>query len=255
MKAGVSFTKQVAGINKTVNHHYVYFSLIMRSLFFIIFGVLIMGVLALNGSADPLKEAEKWWPFQAIFANILSLVSLNFFLKKENLSFSALFKSKKIGVKKTIKDLLLLIMAAVIGGGVPLYLFSYAFLGSFVPPSTMFQEIPLWAAFIALLIFPVTNALVELPIYMGYALPRLQMITGRTWIALVLAALGLALQHVFLPLIFEPNYMLWRLFSFLPLALMLGAIFLKTRRLSLIVIVHFLIDLQLISQTLLNSLN
>lgn len=236
------------------NPRYVYFSLMMRSLLFSIFGLMFIGLIALNGSTGSMKEAEKWWPFQAIFANMVSYVILRFFLKKENRSFTDLFKANKIGVKKATMQIIMLLLAAILGGAVPLYLFSYVFLGSFVPPANMFQALPLWAAIIALIAFPVTNALVELPTYMGYALPRLQSITGKTWAALVLAGLGLALQHVFLPLIIEPDYMLWRLFSFLPLALLLGVIFLKTRRLALIVFVHFLMDLQLVAQTFMYSL-
>ncbi|PLS18013.1 hypothetical protein CVD28_10050 [Bacillus sp. M6-12] len=241
-------------INKKANTIDIYFSLIMRSLFFIIFGTVFVAILSVNGAEQPLKEAEKWWPFQVVLANIISFIMLTHFLRKEKKSYISLFKTKRIGLKKSLKEFFLLVIVAVVSGAVPLYVFSYLFLGSIIPPDNMFQPLPVWAALIALIIFPVSNALVELPTYIGYALPRLEQHYGSKWKPIIFAGMALALQHVFLPLIFDPSYMLWRFFSFIPMAIILGAIFLKTRRLSTIIMVHYLLDLQLIIQTFMYSI-
>ncbi|RHW36578.1 CPBP family intramembrane metalloprotease [Lysinibacillus yapensis] len=232
----------------------IYFSLVMRSLFFLGFGLIFVGIFTLKGSDHPFQEAEKWWPFQVIFANLFTFIILRFFLKKEGRQYGSLFQSGVDISRKKVREYGVLFLLAVIGGAVPLYLFSYLFLGSIIPPDTHFQALPIGFAAIALILFPLSNALVETPTYIGYALPRLQASIGKIYVPILLAGLALALQHVFLPIVLQADYMLWRLFSFIPLAIILGLFFTKTKRLLPIVIIHFLMDLQLILQMFLNSL-
>ena len=223
--------KSVSVLDPTRNR--VLFSLVMRSLLFAGFGGMMVGVFAIVGNESPLQVAEKWWPFQA-------LEGINYWT-----IFTNFDKGKKI---KTLFEVIWLALVGSIVGAIPLYLFSYLFLGSFAPPTLMFQEIPLWAFVILLILFPISNALVETPTYLAYALPRIKSLTKMGWLAILLAGIAPAAQHVVLPLVFEMDYMLWRMFSFLPFAILLGFIFTKTKRLLPIVIVHYLIDLQLMIQ-------
>lgn len=245
--------KNVVVLDPTINNkgvrNRVIVSLIMRSLLFAAFGGMIVGAFALFGNQSPLQAAEKWWPFQGILANIATFFILRGFFRKEGIKYSSVFTNFEKGKKKkTIFEVLWLLPVSFIAGGIPLYIFSYLFLGSITPPTLMFQEIPLWAFIIALILFPISNALVETPTYIGYALPRIKALTKMGWLAILLAGIALAAQHIVLPLVFEMDYMLWRIFSFLPFAILLGFIFTKTNRLLPIVIVHYLIDLQLIIQ-------
>ncbi|MEO2077366.1 MAG: CPBP family intramembrane glutamic endopeptidase [Bacillus sp. (in: firmicutes)] len=226
-------------------------SLVMRTILFIIFGALFVGIFALAGKSSPLHEAEKWWPFQAIFANIVTFLILRSFLKMEGYSYLSIFNYKKGRAKKDTLETLSLIVVGFLAGAIPLFLFSYILLGSFTPPEVMFQKLPLWAAAIALVLFPISNGLVETPTYIGYALPRIKERSGKLWLAILLSGLFLAFQHVALPLVFDGPYMMWRFLSFLPLALILGLIYSKTNRLLPIAIAHFLMDLQLVVQLLL----
>jgi membrane protease YdiL (CAAX protease family) len=245
-------SKQV--LNTSVPTGRIVFSLVMRTLLFVAFGGLMVGIMALSGSDQPLKAAEKWWPFQAILANMATFFILKSFLKKEGIPFRSLFNLQHGRAKKVIKETLLLLVIGLILGAIPLYLFSYMLLGSFIPPATMFQPLPLWAMIIALILFPLSNGLVETTTYMGYALPRIRQKTGKLWLAITLAGLALAFQHVALPLVEDIPYMMWRFLSFVPLALVLGVIFSKTKRLLPIAIAHFLMDLQLVVQLLLMNL-
>lgn len=54
----------------------VYFSLVMRSLLFLVFGLIFVGIFTLRGSDRPFQEAEKWWSFQAIFANLVTFINI-----------------------------------------------------------------------------------------------------------------------------------------------------------------------------------
>lgn len=232
----------------------VYISLILRSGLFFGTGLLFVLGFFLNGSEQPFIDAQKWWPFQAIIANICTFFILRSYLKAEKLTFKSLFQSQKRSIPNQIKEYIFLILLGGVVGAVPLYFFSYLFIGSIIPPEIHFHALPFVAALIALVLFPITNAIVETPIYLGYALPRLLKMKGNKFTAIVLVGLALAFQHVFLPIVFDFHYVLWRLFSLLPLALILGLVYTKANRLLPIVIVHFLMDLQLVLQMFLNSI-
>lgn len=86
----------------------------------------------------------------------------------------------------------------------------------------VFRAVPVWAAWSMVLVFPIVHALTELPTYFGYVMPRLQVLSGKTWMPLIVTASVLSAQHMFLPLLFDWRYLLWRSIMFLPLAVWFG---------------------------------
>ncbi|TMV46241.1 CPBP family intramembrane metalloprotease [Paenibacillus mesophilus] len=230
------------------------FSLLMRTLLFFVFGIGFVGLFALVGHADPLKAAERWWPFQAIFANAATFLILRYWIHKEGSTYRSMFKVRKGELGKLARQFCLLLIVGFALGGIPLFAFSYLLLGTVVPPDTMFQSLPVWAAIIALVVFPLSNGLVETPTYIGYALPRLYKKTGILWVAVMMTGLALAFQHIVLPMVFDVPYMLWRFLSFIPLAIALGFIFSRTKKLLPIALAHYVMDLQLGAQVFLVSL-
>jgi membrane protease YdiL (CAAX protease family) len=228
-------------------------SLLMRTMLFFTFGFAIAGIFALAGHEQPFQTAMIWWPFQGIMANTATFFILKYWFRTEGERYSDLFRVKKGEGMKHVKQVLLLLLVGFVLGGVPLYLFSYLLLGTLVPPDTMLQAMPLWAAVISLLLFPLTNALVETPTYIGYSFSRIQQKLGSVWMAALLAGLALALQHIAMPIVSDVPFMLWRVLSFLPLAIALGFIYNRTKKLLPIIIVHFIMDLQLTFQIYINS--
>ncbi len=85
------------------------------------------------------------------------------------------------------------------------------------PP--IFRPLPLWAIGTSIVVFPITIALAELPLYFGYAMPRL----GSGWGPALLAAFFLSIQHAALPLIFDWRFIIWRASMFSLFALLLAA--------------------------------
>lgn len=252
MKTGLMINESVS-VSRRFNINRVYLSLILRSLLFIGFGLLFVLIFYFIGSKEPFIDAQKWWPYQAILANVFTLFIIRVFLKKEGFSYKSLFHSNEIAFKQKVKEYIFLLVAGIAGGAIPLYLFSYLILGSIVPPDIHFQPLPYGFAAAALILFPLTNALVETPTYLGYALPRLLSFLNNKGLAILLTGIGLAVQHMFLPLVLDTPYMAWRALSFLPLSILLGTIFLRSNRLFPIVIVHMLMDFQLVLQLFLNS--
>ncbi len=220
-------------------------SLLMRTVFFLVFGLLFVAVFAWAGEVEPMQAAERWWPYQAILANVATFLVLRRLIRREGGSFRTIFGYERWTMKSTLKQFGWLLIVGFLLGGVPLYVFSYLILGSAVPPELMFQPLPVWAAVLAVVIFPLTNGLVETPTYIGYAFPRLKSATGSLWAAVMLAGLPLAFQHVALPLVTDVPYMAWRFASFIPLALALGFIYNRTKKLLPIAMAHYVMDLQL----------
>ena len=93
-------------------------------------------------------------------------------------------------------------------------------------------------------LFPLTIWFAELPTYFGYCMPRLEAQLKNGWLAWIIASFFLAAQHVFLPLILNGAYLLWRFGMFLPFALITGlALKLRPGLLPYFVVVHALIDI------------
>jgi hypothetical protein len=106
------------------------------------------------------------------------------------------------------------------------------------------RPLPLWAAILSVLVFPVTQGLVELPLYFRYVLPRLQQQGVSTGLAVALTALMLGLQHVAMPFLFNNRFILWRGLMFLPFAFLVGIVLAwRPRLLPYLVVVHWLLDL------------
>lgn len=235
-------------------HNRIFISLIMRTCLFLTFGLAFILLFNLLNYENPMKEAEKWWPFQALFANIATFGILRGFLKKEGLSYNSIIHFKKEKLKKDLVKAFLYLLISFPFAALGLYGLSYLILGEVQPPDNMLQSLPLWAAVIALILFPISNAFVELPTYMGYAFPRIEKKWGSVLLAILITGLFLSIQHGPLPVVFGGSYLVWRLFSFIPLAIVVGIIYSRTRNVFPLIIAHFIMDLQMVILVFMTSL-
>lgn len=222
--------------------------LVSRSLLFLGFQVLVWIILLALGVQNAWTESARWWVFAVITANLVCIYFLNRLFKAEGQRFWDIFRFSK---KTVWKDLLWFVLASVVGipiMGLPMmYLPPLIFGDAMIPVNMMFQELPVWALVIGLL-FPVTIALAELPLYYGYVMPRLSEQLKSGWVAWLICAFFLALQHIFLPLIFNGQFILYRFVLYLPFALFLGLVIkLRPSLLPYFVIVHALLDLATLS--------
>jgi hypothetical protein len=221
--------------------------LLARTALFAFYQALIALVFWIAGDPEPWARSTAWWPLSAILANADTLGLLWLAAKREGIRVWRLYNFDRTSVKR---DLLWLAGAVVVSA--PLAYFPNVWLAEalFEDPTTpftiMFQPLPAWMLWTALLLFPLTIALAELPAYYGYAMPRIRKQVGKVWWVPLLVGVAHALQHVALPLVFEPAFMLWRFGMFLPFAVFLGYVI--DRRPSLLpymMVVHGLLDLQL----------
>ena len=227
--------------------------LFSRTLLFFILGFVILLILNSLKISPPNNQVTRWWTYQVMGTNILCFFLLRWLASRENMKFADLF-----GVdKRLLKKDMLLVLALLIPSGVIGY-FSVYFAGVLLygntTPTFMFQSLPIWAAVFSVIFFPLTNALIETTTYFGYSFQRIAVLSGNKWLALVLAASFLALQHIGIPLYLDLKYFLWRFLSFLPFAFFAGYIYLRIRRLLPIMVLHYLADLPLAVVTLVMAL-
>jgi membrane protease YdiL (CAAX protease family) len=207
-----------------------------------VFAILAQGLVALvyasQGSADPWIAAAPWWTVDGTLVDIGCLLLLCFFARHEGIRLWDLisFDRKLLG-----RDLLLSLGIGVIsfivgfGAGV---IVTIALYGTSGPPQYI-GNLPPWATWYSLLIWPVIWAFAEQMTYQGYALPRLVIFFRSALIAILFVGFGWALQHVAMPLLPDPKFWVFRFFSSLPIGLVLPILYLRIRRLLPFIIAHW----------------
>ena len=225
-----------------------WFILISRSVFFLLFQVLIATIIATAGTKSAWNESARWWVFVAILANLVSIYLLVSAYKAEGKRYLDSIRFSRATLKP---DLLWFFGLSIIGipiMGAPMNTLAAAIFGdAMVPINIMFLPLPTWALVLGIL-FPLTIAFAELPTYFGYVMPRLEAQLKNGWLAWLLASFFLAAQHMFLPLILDGRFLLWRLGMFLPFALFAGLVIkLRPSLLPYFMIVHALVDVSTLS--------
>jgi hypothetical protein len=238
----VQLNSMPVAYSKTTTSH-PWLMLISRSVLFIIFQALIMLALAVSGIAPSWNEAAKWWTFMAFLANFVSIYLLVRVFNAENKCYFDILRFSRATWKT---DLLWFFGFCIIGLPIAAVVrdpLAAAIFGDVdIPVDMLFRPLPTWAFALGFL-FPLTIAFSELPTYFGYCMPRLEAQIKNGWFAWLIASFFLAAQHMFLPLIFDWGFMLWRLGMFLPFALFTGFVLkLRPALLPYFVIVHALMD-------------
>jgi hypothetical protein len=221
-------------------------ALAMRLVLFAVFQVLIALVLSAAGVANPWSASAAWWPYSASAASIVTFVFLRWRARVEAFSLTSFYRPVRPGVGM---DLLLTLAVTVVGGALAvagtIALVPVFFADPQTATALLFQPLPMWAAVLAVVLFPITIALTELPLYFGYAQPRVAGLTRSAWATVLVPAAALSLQHATLPLIFDTAFLAWRALMFLGFGLVLSwALWKRPRLLPYLIVVHFLLDFQ-----------
>jgi len=165
-------------------------------------------------------------------------------MKGENKKYSDLLQIDRKLIKNDLKMFAVILLPSLLIGAAGMFGGAYAIYGDLASMEQMNRTPPIWAAYIVLLLFPATIALVELPLYFAYSFQRIENAFNARFLAFIGAAFFLSIQHIFIPLIFDIQFMVWRFLSFLPLALFLGNVYMRKRRMLPLIAVHLLLDLQ-----------
>jgi membrane protease YdiL (CAAX protease family) len=89
---------------------------------------------------------------------------------------------------------------------------------------------------------PITTGFVEEMTCRGYAQPRLQALSGKAWIAILIMAFGFGMQHIVFSMV-DWRSALARFISMFLCGLLFGFIYLRLKRLVPLIFAHWLLNL------------
>lgn len=213
-----------------------------RCLVFIL--TFIIGSMITSKSLDGMSNI---WSIVASVVNIITIVMLVLITKK-NGGFANLINYEKGTTKpKQIVGMIFLVILIGMGG---MYLAGFICYGVIPYAAPMLiAPIPPWLAIINVLVLPVSTAFAEEGIYLGCGVNQIK----NKYVAILVPAFFFALQHSFIPTLFDIRYIIYRFLSFLPLTIILCWYYHKHRNPLPIMVGHAVIDVATVAQILMTS--
>lgn len=208
--------------------------------------VLIFIIASLVTGKSP-DEISNIWSITATAVNIVMILLL-IFLTRKNGGYGKLINYEKGKTKpKQIVGMIFLVLFVGMGG---MYLAGFICYGviPYAAPM-MIAPIPLWLAIINVPLLPVTTAFAEDGLYLGCGVNQIK----NKYAAVLVPAFFFALQHSFIPTLFDLRYIIYRFLSFLPLTIILCHNYYKKRNPLPIMVGHAVIDAATVAQILMTS--
>ena len=194
-----------------------------------------------------LDEISNIWSIVASVVNIVTILLL-IILTKKNGGYAKLIGYEKGRTKpKQIVGMIFLVVLVGMGG---MYLAGFICYGviPYAAPM-MIAPIPLWLAIINVFLLPVSTALAEDGLYLGCGVNQIR----NKYAAVLVPAFFFALQHSFIPALFDFRYIVYRFLSFLPLTIILCYNYYRKRNPLPIMVGHAVIDVATVVQILMTS--
>lgn len=197
--------------------------------------------------SDLWRDSAAWWPFTIILTDLVCMVLLIIFFHQEGKRYWDVFRVDRQYIKK---DLLFMLGFLVILGPVgflPNILSAQWLFGDpQIALDLLVRPLPVWAAILSFLTFPLLQGFVEIPTYMLYVMPRLEKQGIRPWLAISLTGFFLSAQHVFAPFIPDLSFVIYRLVMFLPFAFLIAIVMRwRPRLMPYFVIIHVLMNVSI----------
>lgn len=215
--------------------------LFARSGFAIGAQALVAGIFVLRSSPTPWHDAEPWLPVYGTLIDAGCLALMSRLTRREGIRLFDLvgFDRARLGRDVLLGLAIVPAYLAFILGGV--YATGWLLYGTLTPPYQT-GSVPLPAALYGVLVWPFIWGLTEQMTYNGYLVPRFQVLCRSTSAAIASVAFSWSLQHVFMPLVFDPAFMAFRLLSPVPATVFALLLYLRLRRLLPLAIAHALMD-------------
>ncbi len=194
------------------------------------------------------EDISNWWSIAASIVNIVVILIIHFFTKKNKSSFWELINYQK--GKTKAKQIIGISVLVLVIGMLGMYMAGY-FCYGIIPYAApmMIAPIPIWIAVINVAILPITTAFAEDGLYLGCGVNQIH----NKILAISIPAFFFALQHSFIPTLFDLRYIIYRFISFLPLTLILCWYYYKKRNPLPIMVGHAIIDVATVLQILATS--
>lgn len=220
-------------------------ALLSRMVLFALFQLVVAGLLAATGTADAWSASGAWWPLAAAAANLVGLGLLATWSRRWGPELRRFYVPARSRWKADLRWALgVSLVGGVLAAGTNVVLASWLYGDQQGGYAMLVQPLPLWAAIVSMIVFPVSTALAELPTYYGCIQPRLARMKLPEWCVVLTPAAFHALQHITMPFIFDGGYLLWRGLMYLPFAVLISWVLRRQPTLlPYLVMVHFVLDL------------
>ncbi len=197
-----------------------------------------------------LKELSNWWSVIATVINIETILIIVLAARKAKTNYWEVINYEK--GKTTVKQVIVSVIWIVLVGTVGMYLAGFICYGV-IPysPPMMIAPIPVALAVINFILMPITVVFAEDALYLGCGVNSIK----NKYAAIIVPALFFAVQHCFIPTIFDAKYMIYRFLSFLPLTIILCIYYRKKKNPVPIMIGHAVIDVATVALILATSIN
>ena len=216
----------------------VYILLPIRCIIFLL--VFVVGAAV---AGKDVSEISRWWSVIDTPVNILTVLLLVFAAKSRGQTYKELINYQR-GVT-TIKQVILVTLLILLMGMGGMFLAGFLCYGVIPYAAPMIiAPTPKALALINIPLLPVTTALAEDGLYLGLGVNGIK----NKQAAVLVPAFFFAVQHCFIPTLFEPRYLIYRFISFLPLTLILCRHYQKHRNPLPIMIGHAIIDVATVMQ-------
>lgn len=215
-----------------MNKKHLPFLLPLRCLIFVL--IFLIGSVITNKSLDELSSI---WSIVASIVNIATILLLVLITRKNGGYKKLINYEKRKTTPKQVTGMIFLILFVGMGG---MYLAGFLCYGviPYAAPM-MIAPLPLWLAVPNMFILPVTTALAEDGLYLGCGVGQIK----NKSIAILVPAFFFALQHSFIPTLFDARYITYRFLSFFPLTILLCMHYRKHRNPLPIIVGHAVIDM------------
>ena len=185
-----------------------------------------------------LTEITHWWTILASVINIVTIIVLWIICKRKHITYPEMIHYQK-SPKSICRGFLFIVTMLLTGMG-GMYLAGWLCYGAFpyLAPM-MIAPIPPCLAILNIFILPLTTTIAEGGVYLGYGVNSF---TSK-WAAILVPAFFYALQHSFIPTIFDMKFMVYRFLSFFPLTIWICLQYNKGSSISHIMAGHWVLNI------------
>lgn len=219
----------------------------VRSLFTFAQILLVALAYRLRGDRQALFHSSAWWLWFVTATNVVCLLMLRHYGRIEGFHPGDFYRFRRSGLKGDLLWTALSLTGIAVVGLLPGIILQRMLWGNSLDPNTvLFRTLPVAAVYPLFLLMPVTQALAELPLYWGYAAPRLRNSGLKPVMTILVVGFILSLQHMFFSFIWDWRFNLWLALKFFPFALWTGyVVWRRPTVLPYLVVIHFLMDASL----------
>ncbi|MBR2744423.1 MAG: CPBP family intramembrane metalloprotease [Clostridia bacterium] len=217
----------------------------IRSILFILVFVIGAAITKRN-----IGDISNWWSIVATVINLVTILILVIVTKKIGSNYWKLINYEK--GKTKVKDVVIMSLIVLLVGTSGMYLAGFICYG-IIPYSApmMIAPIPMILAIINIIVLPLTVPFAEDGLYLGCGVNQIK----NTYLAILIPAFFYALQHSFIPTLFDGKFIIYRFLSFLPLTIILCWQYHKKKNPVPIMVGHALIEVASVMMILATSIS